>query len=413
MVYPDIGSASKAAKNKPFEFHLASVADRFLAFVLDSFLLAPVISLMVAGQLKEVRNYALQNENSPEAVIVWFMFVLSVILISIFLQAVFTFFWSATPGQRLLNLRVVSLSYSSYENNFNSLSFMQCLFRSFLWWFSFLFIGWPFLEILSHPQRRCLHDRASDTMVISAVPTGDLGPSPMEFRFISSWMRLIFLSLLLMLGLYSIKVHQMVRGGFFSREEYDSKGYLCELPVSNALSASKRLDILLALRLLDKKEDECIDSETDLALWNREELDKPMGYLVKYFLEKDNEKKDEYSDFICEKYPEHEACEVVKFDSGESTGVTGLKKKGMTLFTSRVLVLEDMMKQKNYVTAGALIQDLLKEKSLEPALEKVYINLGWQVQAALRQQPSRKGRVPASAELEELLQDFKKRFEIE
>ncbi len=406
MVYPDIVSAKSPSPDQHHQFNLAPVADRFLAFVIDAFLFGSVINFLVAPQLKEVRSYALQNENSAESMIIQMMFVLSVILLSIFIQSLCTFFLSGSPGQRILKLRVVSISYDNYQKEFNSIQFLQAIQRSFFWWLSFIFLGWPFLETMSHPQRRCLHDRASDTMMISLIATGDLGPSVMEKKLISSWMRLAFFSILLLLGLYSVKIHQMVRSGYFTRQDYNSKGYLCELSTAEPLSASKRLDLLLAAHILDPSDEDCLGAESDLALWNQDEFDKPMGYFVKYYLETDKDKKTEYQKALCEKYPLNEACQLSKFIANENSVLQA--NQSFSLITSRVLLLAQSMKKQNFTTAASLMADLLKDKNLEPYLQKNYVKMAWQIQNLNLSSK----RSPASVELKSVLKDFKKRFDI-
>ncbi len=410
MVYPDIVSAKSSSPIQHHQFNLAPIADRFLAFVIDAFLFGSVINFLVSPQLKEVRSYAIQNENSTETLIVWIMFLGSVILLSIFIQSLCTFFLSGTPGQRILKLRIVSISYDNYQNEFNSIQFLQAILRSFFWWLSLGFLGWPFLETMSHPQRRCLHDRASDTMVISLIATGDLGPSLMEKKLITSWMRLAFFSILLLLGLYSVKIHQMVRAGYFTRQEYNSKGYLCELSTTEPLSPSKRLDLLLAVHILDPSDEDCLGAESDLALWNQDEFDKPMGYFVKFYLEADKDKKSDYQKVLCEKYPLNEACQLSK-SVGKNISVSDVSKN-FSFTTSKVLLLEKSLKKKNLELAASLMTDLLKDKNLEPYLQKNYVRMAWQIQNSNLSSKRSPANTGTSSDLKSALTDFKRRFEI-
>ena len=243
-------------------------------------------------------------------------------------------------------------------------------------------------------------------MVVSLIATGDLGPSAMEKKLISSWMRLAFFSILLLLGLYSVKIHQMVRSGYFTRQDYNSKGYLCELSTTESLSASKRLDLLLAVHILDPNDEDCLGAESDLALWNQDEFDKPMGYFVKYYLETDKEKRTEYQKVLCEKYPLNEACQLSKFIMNENGVIEA--NKNFSLSTSKVLLLSKSMKKQNFTMAASLMADLLKDKSLEPYLQKNYVKMAWQIQNL---NLSTK-RSPASSDLKSVLKDFKKRFDI-
>lgn len=400
MVFPDTSSAPQSSHENSDKFHLPSVADRFLAFVIDVFLFIPVIGLFVAGQLKDVREYTLQREDSPEAFIVWILFVVSVFVLSILLQSVFSFFWGASPGQKILNLKVVSTSGKA-------LSFPQSLLRSFFWWTSFGFFGWPFLEVFSHPKRKCFHDRASDTMVISLVSNQDKGPTVLEQQFVGSWMRLAFLVLVLFFSLYFMKVNQMVRGGLFTKEELSGKGLLCDIELPEKFSMAQRLDMLLGMQILEDGDKECLDLESDLALWNRESKDKALGYLVKVFLADDQDRKKEYQNYICENFKDSEECvTATHFVSKEKLPANELRKKGLTLLTSRVLLLKDVLADKNYISAAALIEDLMKEEALQPYLQKMYVRLVWQVREG------QAARSPASAELKSFISEFKKRYEI-
>ncbi len=407
MVYPDIESTSLSEKPGHRQYYLATVADRFLAFIIDVFLFFPILGLFAAGQLRDVREYALQKEDSPEAFVVWLLFVFSVVGFSILLQATFSYFWGASPGQKLLNLRVVSLSYDSRHRFSGALTFPQAFLRSLTWWLSLGFFGWPFLESFSHPQRRCLHDRASDTMLISVIPTRDAGPSRGEQQFVSSWFRMGFMGVLLFFGLYYIKVHQMVRGGLFTKEELAEKGYLCDVDLPANAALSKRLDVLLTMQILEEGDEECLDMESDLALWNKEPKDKAMGYLVKVYLTSDKDEKSKYHEYLCKKFPASEECLTSSFFiKPDKFPADELRKKGLTLVTSRFLLLKNVMFLKNYPSAAALIDDLMKENSLRPHLQKIYVRLAWQVHEA------QSGRAPASHELQEIVSEFKKRYGI-
>lgn len=398
MVYPDIDSVSQSAQDGSKQYHLATVADRFFAFVIDAFLFFPVIGLFAAGQLHDVREYALQKEDSPEAFIVWILFIFSVVGFSILLQSAFAFFWNASPGQKFLNLRLVSSS--------GALTFPQAFLRSLLWWVSLGFFGWPFLETFSHPQRRCLHDRASDTLLISLIPTRDSGPSKMEQQFVSSWFRMGFIALMLVFALAFMKVHQKVRNGFYTKEDLAEKGFLCEVDLPEATSFAKRLDVLLTRQILEEGDDECLDMESDVALWNKESKDKAMGYLVKVYVSSDKEKKMEYHNYLCKTYPSSEECLTSFFFVTPDKFPAEKLQKQSTLATSRVLLLKNALFLKNFPSADALLDDLMKEKALKSHLQKMYVRLAWQVREA------ESGRAPASKELHEIISEFKRRYGI-
>jgi uncharacterized RDD family membrane protein YckC len=410
MVLPDIPSANPQSADVNKNFILASVPDRFLAFVIDAFLLVPVIGLFSAGQLREIKEYSLQRDDSPESFIVTILFVLTILFVSIFLQSVFTFFWQATPGQKILNLKVVSLHYDSKHRSVGALTFPQALLRSFLWWASVALAGLPFFETFSHNHRRCLHDRASDTLLVSLVQNGEAGPSRAEKQFVSNWMRMAFMGTVLFLGLYFMKVHQLVKSGFFTREELGDKGLLCEADISSKTGFSQRLDLLLSMQILEKGDEDCLDMESDLALWNKDSQDKAIGYLVKVYLTTDKDRKKEYQRYICETYPEGEECRAATYMiNKEEMPADEFKSKGLHLASSKVLLLKEVLAEKNFVSAAALMNDLLEIDSLQPYLQKTYVKMVWQIKD---EQLASSKRSPASNELQEVISDFKKRFEI-
>ena len=58
------------------------------------------------------------------------------------------------------------------------------------------------------------------------------------------------------------------------------------------------------------------------------------------------------------------------------------------------------------------MDDLLKEKSLEPFLQKEYVSMAWQIQTAGQMNKITNQRAPASTELDSILKEFKQRFKI-
>lgn len=65
-----------------------------------------------------------------------------------------------TPGKRLLGIRVVSLAHER-------LSFWHSLERALGYGASALEFGFGFLQYFLHPNRRTVHDRIADTIVIT------------------------------------------------------------------------------------------------------------------------------------------------------------------------------------------------------------------------------------------------------
>lgn len=69
----------------------------------------------------------------------------------------------ATPGKRLLGIRVVSL-------NHERLSFWHAIERTLGYAASSLEVGFGFLQYFTHPNRQTVHDRIAETIVIRTRP---------------------------------------------------------------------------------------------------------------------------------------------------------------------------------------------------------------------------------------------------
>jgi uncharacterized RDD family membrane protein YckC len=67
----------------------------------------------------------------------------------------------ATPGKRLLGIRVVSLVH-------DRISFWHCVERALGYAASFLEAGFGFLQYFTHPNRQTVHDRIAETIVVQA-----------------------------------------------------------------------------------------------------------------------------------------------------------------------------------------------------------------------------------------------------
>jgi uncharacterized RDD family membrane protein YckC len=64
-----------------------------------------------------------------------------------------------TPGKRLVRIRIASLTH-------DHLTFWQCVERSMAYGFSVLELGFGFFQFFINPNRRTVHDRVAETVVI-------------------------------------------------------------------------------------------------------------------------------------------------------------------------------------------------------------------------------------------------------
>lgn len=404
MVFPDL-SAPETKPHQPQSntVPVAFVADRFVALLLDFLIFSPIVSLLIAGLVRQTKTFFLVDAQSAEGVVAAGLVGVAVIFVVTLLQSVFLYFWQATPGQLFLQLRVIS--YPVYRPR---LSYAQCFFRALGWSLSFLLLAIPFLEILSHPFRRAFHDRASDSLVITLKKVHDDGPVPMESRFIASWMRMSFLFLALFAVIGFFRTYHGLYAGDFRSSGQTFAGLCRELPDGTVLDGAARLDAALSLYMLNAVSAECLEKESDLALWGDPVGTQPLAYLAKFLLSEGKE-QDKYFSKLCEDGGAP-ACALARYLSEEGDK-SELDNADAKLWLTQVLQSEEAFAASDYVASLRLITSLQKQIFLREALEKRYVRSVWALHD-LENSQDKSGRLPASTDSESWVDDFKDRYEV-
>lgn len=400
MVIRDLSDDERRAQMPSRELPLAFPGDRFLAAVFDFLIFSPVVSFCVAGFLKQIKTYLLLDPQSAEAGIVWVLFMLSAVGLAVFFQAIFLYFWQATPGQRFLKMKVVS-----YPHPATALRFSQCLLRSAGWVGSVFVFGVPFLDILGHPLRRAFYERASDTLVVTEKREHDDGPLVLESRFVGSWMRMFFLMVFASGLIYALQTYHLVQIGRFAAATEKQKNWMCS-QVPEEVPFGDRADQAIAMFMMDQVTADCLDKEADFALWNASQGDQAWAYLAKGVATDDQELRKQYFAKVCESGKKSETCGIADYLTHEDDGAV-LRRHGLASVTSRVLLLDKVLEQKNDVAAVVLIEDLRKQAPLREALEKRYVRAVWAINENLRES---RGRQPASSEARDIVHEFKEKY---
>jgi len=388
---------------------VAPVSDRFIAFILDFLILSPVVSFSVAGILRNLKTVLILNSDSDEAVIIWALFVTAIIVFSCLLQALFLYFWQATPGQKFMQLQV--LSYPQRSSGENNLSYAQSLLRPLGWWIGVLMGGVPFLEIIGHPLRRAFHERASDTVVVSLKKEALDLPLPVESRYITSTMWIFFGFMFLMGMIFMGKSYKSaLQVGLMAGKTINQAS--CSEVSPEKYQDQKRLDIALALYFAEEVDESCVYNEAQNAVWNLEGEEKALGQLAMAVISDDEKEAKSYNEKVCLESEKSEACAIVTFlSSKEKDRGNVLRRAGLGLVSSRLLLLKNSMEQANYASAAGLIRDLEVETPLRSYLDKNLVRAAWALNAKLGN--PKNSRNPASNDEKEILQEFKKRYEIE
>lgn len=404
MVIPDLSAPEvkphhKLASATP----IASVLDRALALLLDFLIFSPVVSLLIAGLVRQTKTYFLLNGESQEGFVAAGLVFLAVAFLTILLQSVFLYYWQATPGQFFMQIRVVS-----YPQGQERLSLNQCVLRSLMWCSGFFLLTIPFLEVLSHPLRRAFHERASDTLAITLKKNPDEGPYPLESRFLSSWMRMSYLFLLLFGVIAFFKTYHSLLAGDY-KELKDHSSLYCKEMKTPELVGAERLDAALSLFLLNAISPECLEKEAEASLWGDPVNSQELAYLAKFFIS-EGDAQEKYLEKVCEKATSS-SCQVAHFVHDEGN-LEDLAAIDSSLWVTRVLLSDEKFSARDYSGSLALIQDLQKVPALKEALEKRFVRSVWALNEAGKKTRAQ-GRRPASAEdSDSWLEEFKERYDV-
>lgn len=404
MVFPDLSAPEIKFRQSPTKklTPIASVTDRFVALILDFLIFSPVISLFLAGIVRNAKISFLINSSSQEGLIAFGLGVSLCLFLVILLQTSFLYFLQATPGQIFLQLKVIS-----YPDSKPRLDFNQCFLRSFMWCTGFVFLGIPYLEIVGHPLRRAFHERASDTLVVTLKKNFDRGPFPLETNFIASWLRMCFLFLILLGSLGFLKTYRALKLGHYAKA--GNPGSHCkELLTAEPVSAS-RMDMAVTLFLLGEISPQCLNQEADANLWNGEYLNHEMSYLAKALASDSEPDQDKYFKKICENI-NSSACIMARYLREE--GPKDLQFADQKLLISQLLLSEEKYFEKDFRASIKIIETMQKEPALKAALEKRYVRSIWSLNETNKLLKKQQGRFPSSDD-SEILNSFKEKYEVE
>lgn len=404
MVFPDLSAPeTQPHQPKPNTVPVAFVADRFVALLLDFLIFSPIVSLLISGLVRQTKTFFLLDTQSAEGLVAVGLVAVAAICLVTFLQSVFLYFWQATPGQLFVQLRVIS--YPIYRRR---LTYAQCFFRALCWSLSFFLLAIPFLEILSHPFRRAFHDRASDTLVITLKKVYDEGPLPLESRFVGSWMRMSLLFLALFAAIGFLRTYHSLYAGEFRESGKGLAGLCKELPDMSILDGAARLDAALSLYMLNTVSAECLEKESDLALWGEPARIEPLAYLAKFVLSEGKEQS-LYLNKLCAEGGTP-TCALARYFSEEGEP-RELENADSQLWLTQVLRSEEFFASSNYNESLRIITSLQKQPFLREALEKRYVRSVWALNE-LENSRQKAGRSPANAESGGWVEDFKDRYEV-
>jgi uncharacterized RDD family membrane protein YckC len=323
-------------KSKSAQLRIAPISERFLAFFFDIVLFTPLFTVLLSQIFKKIELRYYLAPDSIEFVALAIIAVFLIAVLTILFQSLFIHYFQGTPGKLVFKLRVVDSSTGLHPSLGNS------FLRSTLWVIEFFLLGIPLLEIMSQKQRRALHDRASETAVITLKEIADPGPHPLESHFVRNLL-MIFVTVFCVWGaLVASKLYVAAVRGDFKKQELVNDKYLCNAVTESVEPGQSRLDYAIALFVAQQIPDDCLLSEADFAFWTNNEFELSWAYLAKSFYYKfDSDKSESYLEKVCEFDKNSTACEIAKViqDGGEFKKAS----KAAETLTAQILNLKEML----------------------------------------------------------------------
>lgn len=299
MVYRDVSDKNQSISQE-FKFQ-ASLMDRFFSFLIDYLLFSPFVSFVLFLFFKDALRYWKMNPAAPEQTALTALFGAGYVILFSALQAAFIWAWKATPGQYFLKIRIV------FENG-EGLLFWRAFCRQLGFWSSALFLGIPWLALLSHAQQKTFYDRIADCHVCSKKRSPELMGFEVERRYWQSFTATMILFVGFIFVAFFMARYREIENRTESFKQHEQKNLFCaEL---KGVPQVSRLELAVAMNLVGQLSDECLDKESDFALWKEKKNDLSLAYYAKSLTEEDVDAEKKYLQQACEGDSEVMGCRI-------------------------------------------------------------------------------------------------------
>lgn len=346
---------------------LARPLDRLAAAIIDIFILLVPLYVLLSAPLKRWMMTSFILGSEPDFVATLLAMIGLAAFLMIGYQTCAHYFYGATLGKRIFDLRVVPMFEGQVVGFWD-----HCL-RSALWVFELLLFGLPWLSVFSNPKRRPLHDRMCDTVVVTRSPSGVRGPLNWERALV----RGLFTSII---ALVALTVTIQIRGTLDKLKMEKALSAMvdrdlgdCEVVDSAADNESDdvhhRLKTAMTLYAAGLADRSCLESEVEGELARQTQV-APITYLAQAFIYADDaEISNSYLDEVCENSPGTVECSmsqlVTSWSDEDWQAVEEILKaapKGSGYM--EVWGVRHYMKQAAYGQALAALDELIKNREL-------------------------------------------------
>lgn len=313
MVIEDLFTPSKKKNESTSDLvkmQIATPIDRLAALVGEMPIFIPLLTVFLSPFRHDISVAELTGSQNQIAFAAIGMFATIALGIVVY-QTFFIYFFGATPGKYFVGLRVVSVFDQSKP------TLIMSLVRALSICLEICLLGFPWLACLSHPHRRVLHDRLSDTYVKCLdEKKSALAPILVEKQLAKNFQAPGWALFLLIIAC-AFNFWSVERKDRSIVKEFESNDKLCS-QVSFAMKnwqskvdpKPSRVRVALALFETGSVDENCLEKEALFSLWRNQ--DKDLGYLAQALSHaSDDIIFSEYLDKVCPNKKNGDACKYV------------------------------------------------------------------------------------------------------
>jgi uncharacterized RDD family membrane protein YckC len=369
-------SASSSIPKSVEAFNTAHPYDRLAALIADILFFSPILAIFLAPIRRTLLEaQLLANDGLLRSA------VFNLIVTGLLVTALWITFWISnrgqTPGKIILKLKVVD-SWTSKKPRPS-----QAFLRAVGFAFELLCLGLPWIAVSTDPQRRVLHDRISDTRVVTLTPERRAEPPHINEYAIGSAVHLLGFSLLVLIAMtFFLQPSALTESTAAHKCEPLTSALSEESTTVDAVGLGRRLDLSLALEFASQIDSTCLAQEANRAFWRNDIVlkaeESARAYLAKALAENSDEQKKKYLDKVCVTASKDDSCQIAKSESAWLAGTKKDRSHSNLQFIpktsfGKIWLLGQLLENRNYSEIIARAGERFQVPSLMEYASGVYV----------------------------------------
>ena len=290
MVFQDISSQVELNKIGHVR-STAQMVDRFFSFVLDYLIISPFVMFTLYSVFSNGFRFWKTNPMAAENEL--FIVIVAVCFVVLFalVQTFFVSIWNATPGQYFLKIKF------EYEDE-GAMKLFKVFIRQVLFWVTFLFLGIPFISVMTNSKRKTFYDQVANVTVVSTKHDNFALGFESEFKYWRALMATLTLFVGFLATAFIMQNYNKIKNRVVSFNEFKEKNFFCE--DLKTVELKDRLPVAIGLNLVNQLSDACLDREADFVFWRLKEADLSLAYFAKSLTANNTDKEKIYLSQACE-----------------------------------------------------------------------------------------------------------------